>query len=39
MGMGGGEEIKTRLLKESDLVEGGSPKKFIVFDQLNNRQT
>lgn len=27
--------IATRLLKESDLVEGGSPKRYIVFDNLN----
>ncbi|WP_276914740.1 molybdopterin-containing oxidoreductase family protein [Parvibacter caecicola] len=38
-GMGGSEEIKTRLLKESDVTEGGSPKKFIVFDQLGNKFT
>jgi len=31
--------IKTCLLKESDLVEGGSPKKFIAFDELNDRFT
>lgn len=29
--------IKTRLLKESDLIEDGSPKKFIAYDNLNQR--
>ena len=38
-GMGGPEEIKTRLLKESDVMEGGNPKRFMVFDQINNRMT
>jgi anaerobic selenocysteine-containing dehydrogenase len=28
-------EIKTRLLKESDVVEGGSVKKFAVWDELS----
>ena len=31
--------IATRLLKESDIKEGGSPKKFIVFDNLSNEFT
>lgn len=31
--------MKTRLLKESDLKEGGSPYKFIVYDNLNDRFT
>lgn len=26
-------EVKTRLLKESDLIEGGDPKKFMVWDE------
>ena len=25
-------QVKTRLLKESDIVEGGSPYKFLVYD-------
>jgi anaerobic selenocysteine-containing dehydrogenase len=29
-------QIKTRLLKESDLVEGGSEKRFMVWDQVSN---
>ncbi len=32
-------EVKTRLLKESDLVEGGDPKKFMVWDNINGRLT
>ena len=32
-------EVKTRLLKESDLVEGGDPKKFMVWDNLHDRLT
>ncbi|MDU5066328.1 MAG: molybdopterin-dependent oxidoreductase [Eggerthella sp.] len=39
MGAGGPEEIKTRLLKESDVQEDGSPKRFMVYDQLNQRLT
>ena len=31
--------IVTRLLKESDLKEDGSPMRYIVFDNLNNRFT
>ena len=27
-------EVKTRLLKESDVVEGGSPKRFMIWDNL-----
>jgi sulfite dehydrogenase (quinone) subunit SoeA len=34
-----GSNIKTRLLKESDLVEGGSWKKYIVYDNINDRFT
>lgn len=29
-------EIKTRLLKESDVVEGGSPRRFMVWDTVSN---
>ncbi|MDR2715570.1 MAG: molybdopterin-dependent oxidoreductase [Coriobacteriaceae bacterium] len=29
--------IKTKLLKESDLVEGGDPKKFMVYDSVSNK--
>ena len=32
-------EVRTRLLKESDLVEGGDPKKFMVWDNIANRLT
>ncbi|MBB3170843.1 molybdopterin-containing oxidoreductase family protein [Parvibacter caecicola] len=32
-------EVKTKLLKESDLVEGGSPQRFMVWDNLNNKLT
>ena len=35
----GGEyilEISTRLLKESDIKEGGSPRRFLVWDQVSN---
>lgn len=32
-------ELKTKLLKESDLYEGGDPKRFMVWDQLNDRLT
>lgn len=31
--------IKTRLLKESDMLEGGSPTKLVVWDELNSRFT
>lgn len=31
--------ISTRLVKESDLVEGGSPRKFAVMDQLSGKIT
>ena len=31
--------LKTRLLKESDLKEDGDPHKFMVWDNLNNRMT
>ena len=27
-------ELKTQMLKESDLIEGGSPKRFMVIDRL-----
>ena len=39
MGAGGPEQIKTRLLKQSDVEDDGDPKKFIVYDQLNDRFT
>lgn len=29
-------QIKTRLLKESDIKEGGDPKKFMVWDELSH---
>ncbi|MDR0500231.1 MAG: molybdopterin-dependent oxidoreductase [Coriobacteriales bacterium] len=32
-------ELKTRLLKESDVVEGGSPTRFMVWDTLANKLT
>lgn len=32
-------DMKTRLLKESDLVEGGDPKKFMVWDNINDKLT
>ncbi|OUO91454.1 hypothetical protein B5F40_03175 [Gordonibacter sp. An230] len=32
-------EVKTRLLKESDIKEGGDPKKFMVWDNLHDRLT
>ena len=32
-------QIKTRLLKESDLKEDGDPHKFMVWDNLNDRMT
>ena len=32
----GGLQMKTRLLKESDLVEGGSYKRFMVWDNISN---
>ena len=32
-------DVRTRLLKESDLVEGGDPKKFMVWDNLHDRLT
>ncbi|MCR5582268.1 MAG: molybdopterin-dependent oxidoreductase [Eggerthellaceae bacterium] len=32
-------QVKTRLLKESDIVEGGSKDRFLVWDNLNNRMT
>lgn len=35
----GPEPIRTRLLKESDLVEGGSPLRFIVNDAITNKLT
>ncbi len=36
---GGTYEMKTRLLKESDLKEDGNPYKYIVWDNLNDRFT
>ncbi len=32
-------DLKTKLLKESDVVEGGNPKRFMIWDNLNNRLT
>ena len=32
-------DIKTRLLKESDVQEGGSPQRFMVWDSIGNRLT
>ncbi len=32
-------QLKTRLLKESDIVEGGNPKRFMVWDNVNSRLT
>lgn len=32
-------QLKTRLLKESDIKEGGSKDRFMVWDNLNNRLT
>lgn len=32
-------ELKTRLLKESDIKEGGSKDRFMVWDNLGNRMT
>ncbi len=31
--------LKTRLLKESDVTEGGNPDRFMVWDRLNDRLT
>jgi anaerobic selenocysteine-containing dehydrogenase len=39
MGRGSSWEMRTRLLKQSDIQEGGDPKKFIVYDNLNDRFT
>jgi sulfite dehydrogenase (quinone) subunit SoeA len=36
---GGGLSVKTRLLRECDLVEGGSKSRFMVWDSLNGRLT
>ena len=36
---GGGLDVKTRLLRECDLVEGGSVSRFIVWDSKNERYT
>ena len=32
-------DVKTRLLKESDMVEDGSPYRYMVWDNLNDRLT
>lgn len=37
--MKGTYQLKTRLLKESDLVEGGSKDRFMVWDELGGRLT
>ena len=34
-----GFPVKTRLLKESDLVEGGNPRHFMVWDEATNSLT
>ena len=34
-----GLPVKTRLLKESDLVEGGNPRHFMVWDEATNALT
>lgn len=36
---GSGLNVKTRLLRECDLVEGGSVSRFMVWDSLNERMT
>jgi anaerobic selenocysteine-containing dehydrogenase len=36
MTQGGPEECKTKLLKESDIIEDGKPQRFIVYDKLNS---
>lgn len=36
---GGTFELKTKLLKESDIKAGGDPHKFMVWDKLHNRLT
>ena len=38
-GFGATFEVKTRLLKESDIKEGGSPRRWMVWDALSNRLT
>lgn len=35
----GGVNFETRILKESDLIEGGSPLRFMAWDKLNNKIT
>lgn len=32
-------ELKTHLLKESDIIEGGDPKRFMVWDTIGERLT
>ncbi|MEG0503929.1 MAG: molybdopterin dinucleotide binding domain-containing protein, partial [Raoultibacter sp.] len=39
MEMNGGINMRTRLLTEADLKEDGSPKRFMVWDEHNNRLT
>lgn len=36
-GPGRSWDLKTRLLKESDIIEGGDPKRFMVWDALAQR--
>lgn len=36
---GNGLNVKTRLLRECDLIEGGAVSRFMVWDSLNNRLT
>ncbi|MBQ6453947.1 MAG: molybdopterin-dependent oxidoreductase, partial [Coriobacteriales bacterium] len=38
-GIRGRFDLKTRLLKECDLIEGGSKTRFMVWDNLNDRLT
>lgn len=37
--MGTPFELKTRLLKESDIFEGGNPQRFMVWDTLSDKLT
>ena len=39
MEMNGGIHMRTRLLTEADLKEDGSPKRFMVWDEANERLT
>jgi anaerobic selenocysteine-containing dehydrogenase len=35
----GGIDMRTKLITEADMVEGGSPKRFMVWDENNQRLT